>query len=183
MTPPRLTSVPTPAPAFLEFQLVRSAGLGSAAIGYFSGSLYSHVDIVWPDGRLFGARSDEHVVNGALYPKGVQFRPQGYERWSKITRISVPCTNEEKQRGLAWALKQEGDPYDWRAIVAFAVDRDWRQEGQWFCSEFATRFLEVAQDFEVLITDNKIPPGTFGCIASARPGARFTEIAPLALAA
>lgn len=171
-----LASGPDDGPeAFLEFQLVRASGFGSAAIGYFSAGYYSHVDIVWPDGRLFGARSDERVVEGCLYPKGVQFRPQGYERWSKVTRIAVPCTRAEKQRGLEWALEQEGDPYDWRAIVAFAIERDWRKEGAWFCSELATRYLEVAQDFEILFSANKIPPGTFGLIASARPGARITR--------
>lgn len=183
-TPPAIADKGAAVPmAFHEFQLVRSAGLGSRAIGYFSGSYYSHVDIVWPDGRLYGARSDTHEVAGVLYPAGVQFRPQGYERWSKVTRLAVPCTPAQKQRGLDWALKQERDPYDWFAIVAFAIDRDWRTEGAWFCSELATRYLEVAQDFELLITPNKIPPGTFGCIASARPGARITELDPKTLLA
>ncbi|HEX5461871.1 MAG TPA: hypothetical protein VFX20_18045 [Steroidobacteraceae bacterium] len=163
---------------FLEFQLVRSNSPGSRLIGFFGGGFFSHVDIVWPDGRLFGARSD-HIRRMAdrtrcdLKP-GVRFRPQGYERWSRVVRIRVPCSTEQKRRAMAWALEQEYKPYDKLAIVAFAIDRSWRTEGAWFCSELATRYLEVAFDFTLPLTPNKIPPGTFACTAGARPGATIT---------
>jgi hypothetical protein len=168
--------------AFLEFQLVRADSPGSNLIGYFGGGDFSHVDIVWPDGRLLGARSD-HIRRMANrtrcnLPRGVQFRPDGYERWSRVVRVRVPCTVPEKARAMAWALKQEGKPYDVLAILAFAIGRDWRTEGEWFCSEFATRYIEIAQGFELPLMPNKVTPGTLGCVAASRPRATVIPLLP-----
>lgn len=173
------------AEVFLEFQCVAANALSSRAIEYFGGGGLSHVDIVWPGGRLFGARSEWITVRGLDYPPGVQFRPPDYlkysgETFSRIVRIYVPCTLEERARGLTWLLKQENARYDKRAILGFATGRDWRTEGEWFCSELATRYLEVAQDFTVASTTNKIPPGTFACIATARPRATEHILLPAA---
>lgn len=147
----------------LDLLFRANRGFTSWAIEYFGGGEYSHVDIIWPDGRLFGARSD--VIGGV--PAGVQFRPADYEIAPKTTRISVLCTLAQEQRGLAWAKSQEGLPYDKLAIVAFGTGRDWRTENAWFCSELATRFLEVALGFDLPISPNKITPGTCACIAGA----------------
>jgi uncharacterized protein YycO len=138
-------------------------GFSSWAIEFFGAGGYSHVDIIWPDGRLFGARTD-HPVNGKT---GVQFRPADYEIAPKTTRISVPCTLAQEQMGLEWAKQQEGLPYDRLAIIAFGTGRDWRTEDAWFCSELATRFLEIALGFELPIPISKITPGTCACIAGA----------------
>lgn len=163
----------------LQFQLVAGAGISSRAIGYFGGGFYSHVDIVWPDGRLFGARSDVIKVNGLTYPAGAQFRPQNYEVWRARTRIDIPCTFMQRNRALEWALHQEGKPYDKRAILGFASGRDWRTEGEWFCSEMASRYIEVGFRFKLALTDSKINPGTFACVASTARGMQIEAAASL----
>lgn len=138
-------------------------GFTSKLIEYFGGGGYSHVDIVWPDGRLFGARTD-FPVNGK---SGVQFRAANYETPPRSTLISISASLGEQARGLEWAKSQEGLPYDRLAIVAFGTGRNWRTEDAWFCSELAVRFLEVALNFKLPISPNKITPGTCACIAGA----------------
>lgn len=160
----------------LQFQLVAAAGLSSRAIGWFGGGFYTHVDIVWPDGRLFGARSETMVVNGLTYDEGVQFRPQGYAKWCKVTRIDVPCNLNQRNRALEWALRQEWKHYDRRAILGLAVGRDWRDENQWFCSELASRYLEVAFDFRLALHPNKVNPGGFAIAASTARGLQMPAL-------
>ena len=140
-----------------------NTGLSSDAIELFGGGVYSHVDIVWPDGRLFGARSD--VIGNV--PAGVQFRPANYMSSPLLTPISIPCTPGEALKGLTWAKSQEGLPYDKLAILAFGIGRNWRTENAWFCSELVSRMLEIALDFTLPLLVNKITPGTCACIAGA----------------
>jgi len=140
-----------------------SHALSSEAIEIFDASIYSHVDIVWPDGRLFGARSD--VIGGV--PAGVQFRPANYDPTSVTKLITVPCEPGKAAKGMSWALSQKGLPYDPLAIVAFGLGRNWRTENAWFCSELATRMLEVAFAYELPIIMSKITPGTCACVAGS----------------
>jgi hypothetical protein len=47
---------------------------------------------------------------------------------------------------LYWDFLREqvGKPYDTLAIVAFALDRDWRSTDAWFCDELVAAGLEHA---------------------------------------
>ena len=45
---------------------------------------------------------------------------------------------------------QVGKPYDKLAIVAFAVNRDWRSPDAWFCDELVAAGLEHAQEVRKL---------------------------------
>jgi hypothetical protein len=47
---------------------------------------------------------------------------------------------------LYWDVLREqiGKPYDTLAIVAFALDRDWRSPDAWFCDELVAAGLEHA---------------------------------------
>jgi hypothetical protein len=43
----------------ITLQFVRGEDLGAKLITWFGhGANFSHVDVVWPDGKLLGARSD-----------------------------------------------------------------------------------------------------------------------------
>jgi hypothetical protein len=44
---------------------------------------------------------------------------------------------------LGFARTQIGKPYDWTAILALLMDRDWRDSGAWFCSELVVAALEA----------------------------------------
>jgi uncharacterized protein YycO len=145
-----------------------NTGLSSDAIELFGGGIYSHVDIVWPDGRLYGARSD--VIGGV--PSGVQFRPANYMVSPLVTPISIPCSPGEEAKGLAWALTQKGKPYDKLGIVAFGLGRNWRTEGAWWCSELVARMLEIAFNFECVISMNKVTPGGAAIMACSLAATR-----------
>jgi hypothetical protein len=44
----------------------------------------------------------------------------------------------------AFVKAQVGKPYDTAAIVAFALDRNWRTPDAWFCDELVAAGLEQA---------------------------------------
>ena len=100
-------------------------------IAYFSHGWATHVDVVWPPTmsggpeRLFGAR-----ING-----GVAIRQLDYEKFTKVARVTLPTTPEQDEKFFAFLRAQSGKPYDEAAILAFALDRDWRMPDHWFCSE------------------------------------------------
>ena len=57
-------------------------------------------------------------------------------------------------------MAQVGKPYDETAILAFALNRDWRETDAWFCSELAAAALEAAGVFpyKLAASENKITP-------------------------
>lgn len=112
----------------------------SAAIKIFERGWPSHVDIVLGDGTLLGARSD--VVGGK--PAGVQARPADYEVFSRVERYAIACEETVETRFLNFLEAQIGKSYDKLAIAAFAVERDWREPDEWFCSELAAAALEAS---------------------------------------
>jgi hypothetical protein len=57
--------------------------------------------------------------------------------------IAVPYYKERAYWDFLKA--QPGKPYDKRAIVAFAVNRDWRAPDAWFCDELVAAGLEHAE--------------------------------------
>jgi hypothetical protein len=75
----------------------------------------------------------------------VQIRPPNYGKFSRVERvvIAVPYYKERAYWGFVKA--QVGKPYDKLAIVAFAVNRDWRSPDVWFCDELVGAGLEHAE--------------------------------------
>lgn len=66
---------------------------------------------------------------------GVQWRTQ---KFTKLMLFTAPKMDDAFQ----WALTQEGKPYDWSAITGLALNRDWRREGSYFCSELVVLAFE-----------------------------------------
>ena len=130
-------------------QFVSGDDPGSELIKVFSRGWPSHVDAVLEDGTLLGARLD-----------GVKIRPPNYEPFAKVERIGLVCPKAEEDAFYAFLHAQIGKPYDKLAIAAFAVQRDWRQEDSWFCSELIARALEVCGFFPEPLADpaNEITP-------------------------
>jgi len=137
--------------------------LSSRAIGWFGGGYYSHVDCVLSDGRLLGARSD--AVGGQK--PGVRIRQQDYEVWQRRTLIRIAVTAYQYCEWMRFLEAQLGKPYDRTAIWAFALDRDWREQDSWICSELASRSIEMALGLELALPVNKIDPGACSLVASA----------------
>jgi hypothetical protein len=140
--------------------LILFAGGGTTSLGF------SHVDVILPDGTLFGARTD-HPVNGKT---GVQRRPPGYgaREWIRREVFSLKSTPAQEKKGYDFLLAQEGKPYDKLAIVAFFTTRDWREDDSWFCDELYLRFLEVAGVCPPLyLPANRMNPTGAAVVASA----------------
>lgn len=104
----------------------------SASIRYVTRSPFSHVEFVLPEtGDTFGAR----------YIGGVKWRPVSKSRhYTYVERYRSPYA----ARALEAFETQAGKPYDLSAIFGIALDRDWKAEDRWFCSEgLAWGFLQA----------------------------------------
>jgi uncharacterized protein YycO len=85
------------------------------------GGWASHAEFVLEDGTTFGAHMD-----------GVKHRPpSSTKNYTRIIRFDAPYM----EQAYAAALTQDGKPYDFTAIAGIALDRDWREDDSWFCSE------------------------------------------------
>jgi uncharacterized protein YycO len=77
-------------------------------------------------------------------PPGVQIRPAGYRKWPVVIVYTIVAGPGQEADFWDFLMAQIGKPYDWRAIIAFAINRDWRDDSAWYCSELQARALEVA---------------------------------------
>ena len=141
----------------IALQFVQASGIGSQAIELFEHGWCSHVDCVMPDGRLLGARSD--VIGGAT-AAGVQIRTPNYEPVSRTQRVTLLMTDDQEKKFYAFLNEQLGKPYDTTAIVAFAMNRNWRENDSWFCSELMAAAIEASGWFIRPLSNgvNKITP-------------------------
>lgn len=140
----------------VTLQFSTMSDIGSWAIREFSHGPFSHVDAVLPDGSLLGARDD--ICMGI--PAGVRIRPPNYARFSLIKQVTIPCSDGQILKWLDWQHAQVGKPYDETAILAFAADRNWREEDSFFCSELQALALEQSGYFphNLSAPANKITP-------------------------
>lgn len=118
----------------ITLQFVSDDSIGSDLIGWYTRSLYTHVDIVRTDGWLLGARA-----NG-----GVQVRSPTYASFRRKRQFATTLSTVQETEFWKAANGQIGKPYDWTGIVNFIVDRDWRSPGHWFCSELVAWCFEQA---------------------------------------
>jgi hypothetical protein len=151
----------------IKLQFVREAALSSQAIAWFSAGHLSHVDAVLPDGRLLGSRDD--LVGGK--PRGVYIRPPGYAKFVKRVLMTIPATDEQEQRFYDFLFDQIGKPYDFEALWAFVVNRNWREPDSWICSELQSAAGEAAGILpELYLAANKITPVACALAYSAAGG-------------
>jgi hypothetical protein len=121
----------------ITIQFSATSGIAAEAIKIFERGWASHCDVVLDDGTLLGARSDKI---GAI-PSGVQIRPVNYEIWTRTQIVKLMGLGLETDFH-GFLARQIGKPYDDLAILAFAVQRDWRSEESWICSELIAAALE-----------------------------------------
>src|ERR1700751_4974409 len=86
-------------------------------------------------GRLLGARLDG----------GVAIRPPNYEKFTRVERVVISVPYYKERAYWDFLKAQVGKPYDKLAIVAFAVNRNWRSPDAWFCDELVAAGLEQAE--------------------------------------
>ena len=133
----------------ITWQFSTCNDLPSYIIRFGTRSDWSHVDAVLPDGTLLGA----------LPPDGVQIRPPGYANFSSFLRVSLEVDYDEEFYDVL--KSQIGKPYDWRAIVSFAIgDREWQGMDSWFCSELQVWAMMQCGFFKapLLVPTDRISP-------------------------
>lgn len=140
----------------ITLQFSTAPNLAGEAIRIYSRGWASHVDVVMDDGALLGARSD--VIGDK--PSGVQIRPANYETWTRTQVVKLASAAPVTAAFTAFLQSQIGKPYDEMAIVAFAVQRDWRTEDSWICSELVAAALEKCEWFPKPLADsaNEVTP-------------------------
>lgn len=69
---------------------------------------------------------------------GVKQRRTPDEKFTKIILLSAPGVDQ----AYNWALTQVGKPYDWKAILGIATNRDWHCGDDYFCSELVAFAFE-----------------------------------------
>jgi hypothetical protein len=113
-----------------EFKLrfINSEGLVSAGINWVTNSLWDHVEVETPEGTYIGAHANS----------GIQERPAGYCKPTRERRYSIPCTDEQLAKSLAYARAKIGTPYDYKDILGlFLHDRRLNSKSREICSAFA----------------------------------------------
>lgn len=63
-------------------------------------------------------------------------------RHDESVLVAYPCADPDA--GWAWALTQQGLPYDIGALFGFLLHRDWACAGRWFCSELVAFAFQVS---------------------------------------
>nr|WP_294525704.1 hypothetical protein [uncultured Rhodopila sp.] len=149
------------------YQFVRARGLSSWLIAEDGGMNlpFSHVDLILPEG-LWGARSDR--IGGK--PPGVQCRPEGYgnKEWIYRYRMTKMVPDEQADKLYSIARSQEKKPYDKLAILSFIIQRNWRDDDSWICSEYGIWVGEQSGIWPPLIaTPNKVVPNGLALVCSA----------------
>ena len=192
----------------IALQFVTEAGWSSALIRWFSHGAFSHVDAVLPEygphphlvdiwGNCLLCAQGDLVARpdrldckgrdpqagwllGARFEGGVAIRPPGYGKFTRRQLVEIPATPLQEQVFYGFLRRQLGKPSDWRAILGFFFARDWREAGQWYCSEVDARGLEIAEVFRYLLAEpaNKItPPDLFSLISVLVPLGRTSAAA------
>jgi hypothetical protein len=146
-------------------QYVGNPSFASRLIEWKGSGQFSHVDIVLPDERLLGARSDK--TGGAA--AGVQIRTPNYDRWFAVSRLTLPLDRTQTKQFMDFAFAQIGKPYDKMAIFAFILNRNWDDSDAWFCDELVMACASQVKglfDYPLAVAKNKIDVGMSFAILS-----------------
>lgn len=101
----------------------------------------SHVECVTPEGKWAGQR-----INGGLLN-----REPGYDKSTVAHEafFDLPATDTQSKAFYAFVASSIGQPYDWQAILDYAVPGlDAHEAGHAICSAFMALALRKAQWFK-----------------------------------
>ena len=158
----------------MRWQFVRGRGLISSLISWYDG-IYSHVDVITPQGKLRGALS---TTIGGVAP-GYRDRPADYgiHNWCVRTVFTLPVTEKQEKKYWEFSNRQLGKPYDSRGIAGFVFGkRNWREPDSWFCSEEVQANCEYADISPPMYENaNRVDPGDLAFILCAL-GASYVDL-------
>lgn len=113
----------------IRLRFVGGTSLVSDIIRKFEDGFWAtHVEAVLLDGQ--------HVL-GAYLGLGVAIRPLGYDagQFDREEFVDLPATQEQFDQFWAFLHAQVGKPYDDKAVLGIAMQRDWQSPDSWFCAE------------------------------------------------
>jgi hypothetical protein len=96
-------------------------------------SVFSHVEIILPDGSYLGAHN----------PEGVEIRPADYCTPTRERRYAIPVEQADLDKMLAFAHAQVGKRYDLSDIRGIMFHRNWHDPTKWICSELVAAIAEA----------------------------------------
>jgi hypothetical protein len=148
-------------------RFVHAGGLGSNAIDFESGGLYSHVEAVTHDGKYLGA----HVE------MGVAVRPPDYETFDREKFVLLPADDEMSAKFYHYLYAVVGEPYDFAAIAGFVVHMDAHQKHRVICSALQTLALRWCEYLPVPlpVPAHEISPRDLELGLTMRPDVREIE--------
>jgi len=118
----------------MKFLVCRSNSPLSLGVQFRTAGRWSHVAIVHNNGV---------DAIEAVYPHVRRTTVAAIRAAHSETILrEIPTPND--MAGWAWALSTIGDDYDWGALFGILLDRDWTEEGRWFCAEHLAMAFEEA---------------------------------------
>lgn len=154
----------------IRLRWVRGTSLLSKAIMFDTGSLYSHVESVTPDGKYLGA----------LDVGGVAARPNDYDKggFSAELFVDLPADDDMTNKFYTQSLSHVGEAYDFDAIVGFVSHLNFHKKGAVICSAFQTLRLRQCGWFSFPLSQaaHEISPRDLLLMISARVSINFSQL-------
>ena len=104
----------------------------------------SHVEAVMPDGKYVGAH----------FSSGVLARDPGYDKAELVHELFLQLESTPSQNVIFnnFLEKHIGEPYDWEAIIGFAVPEHFHLQEHVICSALMTLALRACSWFPYPLT-------------------------------
>lgn len=157
----------------VRLRFVSGLGWDSRVIEYQTRCKWSHVEAVLDrDRETFGAQ----LRGGVAYRYA---HARCYRNAGAMEIVEIPATGS--QAALFWSFleRQNGKPYDWRAIVSFGLgQRDWDAPDSWICSELqaaALRFASLLYIPKSLPVERITPRDLWMLVCSSLRRSRFAS--------
>ena len=125
-------------------------------IRWWTGSIYSHVEIIMPNGTMAG-------ISPPIYPR-VRRKGSDDLDFNEWDFIKIPVTEEQVDAIKKFIDSTRGQGYDWIGMLASHVTPfKVRFPNKWYCSEWVAYALSVAKIITwrqaKLYNFARIPPG------------------------
>lgn len=125
----------------------------------FTGSPYSHCELIFSDGQSFSSSPRDN---------GVRFKPIFYEP-QKWVMIELPVEPADEAKVRAWCQARVGKKYDYSGVLGFVLPFFKQDDDDYYCSEICLMALKLAFA-ELAKKRNKVSPGKLFDLVSGLQG-------------
>lgn len=134
---------------YIAFYKYQHGNWQDKLVAWFTGSRYSHVEMVFDNGDC---------ISSSLRDDGVRVKKirMADEKWL-LLRLNVTKRQEQKMR--LWLAHRIGASYDFKGLLLSHVfPLGMHDKQNFFCSELLTLALQYAQVVDVSIDANEVSP-------------------------